>query len=435
MAGQPSTLNRNAPKPSLLVWALPAGLAGYHAIFALQFYVTETQRLAHTAFIAFTALAFALTIASVRLSQRSWNLVFAWGLLAIVPFFPAFTHRPPIPIYIIGDFSTVALPLLLLVIGLRHPAVFRDRPAITCLTVGLLGAAFLGTISDASGNARHVAPASFLIASVWTRFVFRRGNTRNWTVFAALAFISFAAISSGFRSAMVHIAMLGTLTYFLKGGLRTMSLFAAGSVIALVILVIALPQHVVDRQIQAMRISSIVAGAEDASISQRFNEAHDVLSHIRKDWGPLEFLFGAGHGAAFVPIRSNTNNITDFGTVHHIHATPVLLLFRYGVMGAAALIALCWFTARRFLAIRSDVRSGRFNRAEACLTVAMIAYLADSLKHGVLVDPVFSYCVAGMVFLEVKSPTRTALPEVSTANASKDPLPKVGTPPPVRGPL
>ncbi|MCH2101934.1 MAG: O-antigen ligase family protein [Planctomycetes bacterium] len=304
---------------------------------------------------------------------------------------------------------------MILVLGLRHPAVFQDRPAIGLLTLGLLRAAFLGTISGASGNDRHVEPSSFLIASVWTSFAFRAARHSTWVIGAALLFVSYAAISSGYRSAMAQVAILGVLAYFLKGGWRAVSLYVGSALIALTLIAMALPQHVLERQMQAMRISSILAGEEDASINQRLNEVHDVVNHIRNKWTPFEYIFGAGHGAAFVPIRSNANNINEFGTVHHVHTTPMLLFFRYGIVGALAFVALCWVTAKRFFSIRAGVRARQFHRAEACLTLAMIAYLADSLKHGVLVDPVFSYCAAGILFLEGDAPQRLSVGERAEA--------------------
>ena len=400
----------SAPSRPILGLTLALVLSGYQSLSAFMFYVTDAQRMAYTGVAALIALVFSLNLPQVKLESRSWNLVFTWSLLCILPFFPALTHRPPILGYIVGDFATITLPLLILVVGMQFPELFRVRPTLLLLALGLLFASGVGVISTASGNARHEAPSSFLIALAWLSFVFRTSRAQAWATAGVLAYIAYASASSGYRSSMVHVAMLGAMAYFLRGGARRVATFGAIFVGILVVAVIAAPKDLLDEQIRKMRIATILDGSGDASINARFDEAYDVGQQIRKDWGAINYLVGAGHGATFVPIRSNPErNITAYGTVHNIHATPMLLFYRYGLLGATAFLLVFTLAVRRFFSIRRGVREGVIHPGETCITVALLAYLADSFKHVTLVDPVFSFCVAGLIYFELRPPERRFL--------------------------
>ena len=92
-------------------------------------------------------------------------------------------------------------------------------------------------------------------------------------------------------------------------------------------------------------------------------------------------------------------NINEHGTVHSIHITPVLLFFRYGLLGLGAFVALAFVTISSFLRLRLRIRAGDRPLVEVVFTVGMAVYLLAAISRVALVDPAFSYTLAGFLRL------------------------------------
>lgn len=78
-------------------------------------------------------------------------------------------------------------------------------------------------------------------------------------------------------------------------------------------------------------------GVGGESVYDRFCEVINVLYNISDLWPSA--LTGFGHGSAYAtyPDRINIGsiavNLTEEGLVHNIHFGPLMLLFRYGILG------------------------------------------------------------------------------------------------------
>lgn len=97
----------------------------------------------------------------------------------------------------------------------------------------------------------------------------------------------------------------------------------------------------------------------DSSTFERLAEAAGALATLKAQGTPLVYLTGLGHGAEFMADPSFPLSTAGTGSApglyHHIHITPFLLLFRYGVVGGVlyALIVLPALATAARLASRS----------------------------------------------------------------------------------
>src|SRR5690606_10747344 len=75
----------------------------------------------------------------------------------------------------------------------------------------------------------------------------------------------------------------------------------------------------------------------DSSPFERLAEAAGGLATLKAQGTPLVYLTGLGHGAEFMADPSFPLSTAGTGSApglyHHLHITPFLLLFRYGVVG------------------------------------------------------------------------------------------------------
>jgi hypothetical protein len=149
--------------------------------------------------------------------------------------------------------------------------------------------------------------------------------------------------------------------------------------------------------IQSTRFGTVIAGDKDESLFARFNEAVDVVRTLRREGGPINWLVGFGHGATYQPALSFlARNVTDDGRVHNIHIGPLMILFRYGLLGVAIATALVVAVVRSVVRLRSSLHESSAP-LQALFALAVFGFLIEGLMFNVLVDPVFSYAIAGFL--------------------------------------
>lgn len=139
------------------------------------------------------------------------------------------------------------------------------------------------------------------------------------------------------------------------------------------------------------RLDSLLDATGDTSLESRIKEVADVQATFELNARGLDRVVGLGHGATYLPQRSNiAGNINPLtGRVHSIHATPFMIHFRYGWLGVGVFVAavlgilrVAWIGMKRhdFLAY--------------CVGLLAFAYPADLLIRNSFVDPGLAITVA-----------------------------------------
>jgi hypothetical protein len=167
-------------------------------------------------------------------------------------------------------------------------------------------------------------------------------------------------------------------------------------------------------QLEQSRLVRTLNEREDSSAKARLDEAADAIAEIRHAGVPA-IVLGFGPGATYTPhISLIERNLNELGTVHNIHITPIMLIYRYGVIGLLAfglLIGLAIVVVRN---CRSS-RCSDCNLGEIALMLALPLYVIDMLFRNTTVDPVFAYALAACVLLLRPVPRKTTLPTSSSS--------------------
>jgi hypothetical protein len=137
---------------------------------------------------------------------------------------------------------------------------------------------------------------------------------------------------------------------------------------------------------------------QDGSMNNRVVEASDAL-YTRYDYqGILAWIFGSGHGATFEGATAfYGERMLPNGDVHHIHFGIVLLYYRYGIPGVAGFLWLISAALRQMWFLRRCSAQSPLYYPSLLFTVAVIAYLLNFLLFNELIDPVFSFALAGFI--------------------------------------
>jgi len=389
--------------PHALATLLPILLGAYAILDSWVFYVGNEQRIAYTAITGLCLVLALLGLPRTTAPPRAWALILAWTGLCLLPLVPVLTQDVILPTYVIGDLAAMALPLVLLIVMFGLPAMIGTRQALLPYAALLGVAAVAAVLSPSSYNDRHADPVLLAFVLGWAFFQFGTRQQR-WRLTALyLALLLFVAFSSGYRSSLAQWFFIGLLVQFLAHGARTAIITGTLLAIGATLYLVLTPASVLEEQLAATRLDTLVGEEGDSSLESRGLEAQDVWVTVESRWTPINVLFGQGHGATFRPVHSDPwRNINEHGTVHNIHITPVLVFFRYGLLGIGAFLVLGWSALRRFFRLRQRIRQGQRPLAEVVFTVGILVYLLDSLRHVVLVDPAFSYTLAG--FLRLRFP-------------------------------
>jgi len=138
--------------------------------------------------------------------------------------------------------------------------------------------------------------------------------------------------------------------------------------------------------------------AADGSMKNRFLEAADAF-YTRYDYqGWPTWVFGSGHGATFEGATAYYGERTQAnGDVHHIHFGLMLLYYRYGIPGVLGFLWLVAAAAHQMWLLRRCSPQSALYYPSLLFTLAVGAYLLNFLLFNELVDPVFSFALAGFL--------------------------------------
>ena len=375
--------------------ALVIGLLVMFAVLDMSVLgVSLVERVAYVLLYAGTVLAGFVIARTVGMDQARWALVAGWFLVVSLWLLPTLSQTITYPTYILADLLTVAFPAVL-VLASGH-RLFSDQ-CLRWLAIGLFVAACLAPLVGVERN-RFEPPSTLLMALVWSAILRVDRTGRRLALVAAATILLVLAFMSGQRTALV--------VWLLGAGFVTWSSLRAGAVRGIAVLfavalVAAVSVSTVREQalelISGHRVGSIARGEQDESLLARFNEASDVLSTFRREGSTLNYLVGFGHGATYRPSESYlTRNVTAEGRVHNVHIGPLMIFFRYGFVG---LLVYAWVikTVVSELLLVSQVSRSGAGFAAVAFPVATGGYLLEGLMFNVLVDPLFSFALAGLL--------------------------------------
>ncbi len=343
------------------------------------------------------------TLAIPRLQLRPPAIIFAlsWLALGLIALLQGLIgHRWEMS-YLVGDFGVFITPLLLfLACGLSkedEPSMFGNLKVLDWLGYSLLIAGLISFFFGRDGElaGRYDPPNLFLAAWAIARTLGADNNRDRAKFIAVVVVFGLLAYYSNERTTVIIWAGgVAVLIATLRGRalITTSAAMAAAALIGLVVFG-ALGDSSGGFE---SRFNKIEGGTDD-SLDGRYNEVTDMLSTVRREWSPMDYLVGAGHGATFKPVLSfPPRNVVD-GRVHNIHIGPALMFYRYGLMG---LFGWLWWLAYLLRSIPKGL-------SPSCPVVPRMLYLAggfvflDALMRNPFIDPVSCFAVAGIFHLHL----------------------------------
>jgi hypothetical protein len=365
------------------------------------------------------AVLFCLTILLLMLTRpRSpqpkslGRVTAAWWIIGLIGFVMVFTQETIYPVYVVGDAASFLFPALLLVMARKDATAFRHMPTLTVGAALMVFASLMAAVvlpRLGYGGERFQEPPLLLMA-VTLIGLLRPSRPAVFLLSAATAAILlYLTLLSGARLALLLWPVMAGILLLLGHVPRQFAIAGFCGLIGLVPLAdVAIDRlGVVDNIVQSRIGQSltqldgrrIVEGiVQDGSMNNRIMESSDAL-YTRYDYqGVLQWIFGSGHGAtfdgstAFYGERLQAN-----GDVHHIHFGLVLLYYRYGIPGVVGFLWLITAAFRQMWFLRRCSAQSPLYYPSLLFTVAVIAYLLNFLLFNELIDPVFSFALAGFL--------------------------------------
>ncbi len=315
------------------------------------------------------------------------------------------------PAYIAGDFlATVGLPVLLILLGLNHPEIFRSRTVLRGLVLCLLlGALVAPVTTDLWGHAvtrgidgaRYDPPHLMLIGLAWAMFLLSRGWRRTWALLLLLVLAGLAALSQE-RSGVFLWSIAGVTAWIaIPERVKYPSMLWL-LILPLALSVVTLSDPRGARPSDLLDFAAVTRfqrlAIQDPSLLGRFSEVRDVLEKM-EDANPVRWLVGFGHGATLDPRSPYAiRNLTQSGLIHTIHIGPALLLHRYGLIGVGAYVLFGVFLVRRLLALRRRRDGpGAYRILSVGFLVGAVLAMGEFMVRNVQNDPIVSYLIAAVV--------------------------------------
>jgi len=342
-------------------------------------------------------------LASRRLPEGLPMRLAAVLLLYLLFTLPIALQENLYPRWIAGDVAIVAAPFLFYLAGHAMPALYgRWQVAFLLLVlfVCALGASLFPDVTDAN---RFEPPMVLLIAAVWwSLFNTRKGP---WIVFWALATLILLALAwfSTVRNAPVVWLLIGALVLVTRRS--TLAVLVATAVTGLLLL-IALSQDATLDLLQSSRFASISLDnlLTEGFLYLRLVEFSDVWQTFSAASNGLQWLFGFGYGATYnmnevysvlTIERIDAGRLSAEGLAHVIHFGPLRILFRYGLLGLAIVLAIIVVILKDVFAL---LRYGPPRHASPLFPVfllAVYAYLFRFLLHPIGNEIIFAYALGG----------------------------------------
>ena len=370
-------------------------LVAYALVDSLYVGIPVFQRALFGLLLLGTMVAAAATAARVRLGSREMTYLVAMFAVLIGGSVGILTQSILYPFYILGDLASIGLLGLFLIFGLATSKSLFSGKAI----VVLWGACLIGSIlSPLIGveNGRFDPPSPFLIGVTVGFAIAAPRRSGTFAAVCVLFIIVLLAYKSGFRT---HVALAMVGAFVALGRLMGPRIWLSGLVVLCAIAVVNAPsigRYLASQAVVSeSRFQDLSTGEADQSVLERSLEVKDAWVSARDGWSKYQWFVGAGHGATYIPVESNIiRNIMRENRVHNIHVGPMLVLYRYGFLGIAALMLLVVVTVRQSWS--------QFFQKHGTTSVVnvfpwvLLFYLADFLVRNVMIDPFFAYAVAGL---------------------------------------
>lgn len=324
-------------------------------------------------------------------------------------------------VHVVVDFSTFLVPMGFLLIGSAVPDTFRRILGLRWVLVFLLASLSSPLLVIDTAPARSFDPPDVGVIALLATVAVTRPDERAGRVAAVGSSLLIGlAAWSGSRSvfAIAVLAFVVVLVANRTARVLVVLAIAAGLVLSLVQLdVVADLRAGIPTRSSARIVQMLRLGGGDVSTG-RINEAGMVLQDIRSR-GPLGAAIGLGHGAVFEPESWwQERTISAGGFVHNVHIGPLLMLFRYGLIGLVLYFAVA--ASAVTTALRSLRRRTSGIDATKLLYAAGTALFAvDFLVRNVLPNPVFSFFLAGHI-------ATTWIVESTPEDAAGDPASTLG---------
>jgi hypothetical protein len=304
-----------------------------------------------------------------------------------------------IPIYVLVNewylkyFSADIISFLLLFIFIFYATsstfFMQNIAYIKFLLVMLIIAFILGFLMCSDCQSRYEPPHFLVFSSLYALLYYNEKRSHFFSiVFYSIVYclVMIAVYFSQERTTFILGLLIIFIYLYYKNRYIMYILF-----LSLIVLFISL-----DYSLFAFgRFETLFSDKGDQSILSRFNEVLDVIEYFKHYADFFHILFGFGFSATYEPINftSDPGNLTDSGTVHHVHIFPFLLLFRFGLIGLL-LYLLLWFSVISQMFNMSKKYKYQYNTIYVFSLLSMFMYLLDSLMRSVFVDPFF-YIIIG----------------------------------------
>lgn len=370
---------------------------------------TTAEQLSYALILGVIVLALLAGKNSGRRSPHLGLAVGAWGVLLTIELLQAPFSHSSTAIQVLTDYGTTVMPVALaLAVGMWVTTRQQLTVLLTVVSFAAVFAAILAFVLR-DGTARFEAPSIIAIVGAWTiaavpdrhsPFGSRQHAWLRVAAFTAAMFLFPVIMASRSRTALAVWVFSGIIVLIVRGLQHFPLRKASGLVAAFTMLMLvysggtsAWSDEIAVWTGQA-RLDSLANPRADQSTQSRINEVSDALDTLQRDGDVLDALLGLGHGASYLPNRSYiANNVdTTTGLVHSIHVTPIMVLFRYGVIGLCALALLMLGTCRSAL---SNAWRDR-ELSPVLLALASVAYIADSGARNVFADPCFGLVIAAV---------------------------------------
>jgi hypothetical protein len=383
---------------------------------ASHFGVGWAERLAYLVVVLSASFVFFIVLRTAPPLRSTWVWIAGWFLLLALWLLPCMSQSHAYHQYVAGDFVTLALPALMFPLIMASPGLLSKRRA-ALLGVGLTLAAILAPVLGADSN-RYEPPSTMLIAGLWWLLIVTQEPKRRFFIVSLIAVLGGLIVGSGQRTALlIWLACAGYAFWqFLWSSRLGIRLLLTVVGLSLLFVVTSMRGELL-AVVAGHRIENVARGESDDSLIARWEEAIDVVETLKREGSPLTYVVGFGHGATYAPQTSFVSrNITPDGRVHNIHIGPLMILFRYGLIGLALytwLILAVVRTLSRRVRDQDTIHQVRCGFALVCL-----GFLMEGLMFNVLVDPLFAISLAG--FFASHAPERRGQPSGSSLDRRRD---------------
>lgn len=301
--------------------------------------------------------------------------------------------------------SDVALWLLLCSFIILFSSLNNTHHVNIVLSLMILEFWFCGLIGFLWGerlNGRFEAPVLFVVAGLPLMLVYARSYIFTIGVIAHLA-SGYFCFASGDRTATLVWCFFSVFSIYYWVVRSGDSLYFLSKIVLLFLVSIicflsfGFLSKTIKPFFQTTRIYNIVSSGNplheasvDNSVLRRIDEVKDSLQYMEEDGSILRYVFGFGHGAAFVARLAQTNsiNMDRAGKIHNIHFGPMLVFFRYGIIG---LLFYLIFLVKVFATfIELCVHPGRYkNFNNIVLSGTVITYTLSGFMRNEFANPLF----------------------------------------------